>query len=66
MGRDALTDRCGGGGGATKPDGGGSITNAGRVGGGGEVDVVVGFRMGRGHVVRAAVGGGSGDITAAL
>ena len=67
MGRDALTDRCGGGGGATKPDGGGSITNAGRLGGGGEVDVlVVGFGMGRGHVVRAVGGGGGGDITAAL
>ena len=31
---DALADRCGGG-------GGGSITNAGRLGGGGEVDVLV-------------------------
>ena len=57
---NALADRCGGG-------GGGSITNAGRLGGGGEVDaLVVGFGMGRGHVVRAAGGGGGGDITAAL
>ena len=73
VGRDALTDRCGGG----EGDGGGSITsagcvgcgggivNAGRLGGGGEVDVV-GFGMGRGHVVRAAGGGGGGDITAGL
>ena len=74
VGRNALTDRCGGGGdgGATKLGGGGSITSAGCVGGdiasagllggGGEVNRV---RIGRGQVIRAAGGGGGGDMTAA-